>query len=203
MSITAALADAYDGMILVPRVVVVPRWSAASVRGLLGVDGLAVGEGLLLGDLLGCLHTAGMRFAIDVVFLDRRLRVLRVVSHVAPGRLVLRPGATRQLELAAGVAARIGLRPGRHLRLVPRGASAPTQGLQRAERGTAIGEISTAWSGNRSAGARSAHPGLALPRVTGLRWRRGPDEGPPPGADRRHRRIHHREGVRRWAPTCS
>ena len=87
MLATAAIADALDGTILLSRVAVAHPWSTESLRGLLGADGLGDGEGLLLRDPLGCLHTIGMRFAIDVVFLDRRLRVVRVVSHVAPGRL--------------------------------------------------------------------------------------------------------------------
>jgi uncharacterized membrane protein (UPF0127 family) len=52
-------------------------------------------------------HTFGMRFAIDVVFLDRHGRVLRVASAVPPGRVVSCRGAAAVVETAAGEAGRI------------------------------------------------------------------------------------------------
>ena len=47
-------------------------------------------------------HTFGMRFAIDVVFLDSRGRVVRVVCGLRPGRIVLCRRAESVLELRAG-----------------------------------------------------------------------------------------------------
>src|SRR5215207_4523882 len=55
------------------------------MKGLLGRRSLEPGEGLLLQPA-GSVHTAFMRFAIDVVFLDRDLRVLRVAASVRPWR---------------------------------------------------------------------------------------------------------------------
>ena len=52
------------------------RRRPAAARGLIGRRGIARDEGLLLADPLRCVHTFGMRFAIDVVFLDRDLRVV-------------------------------------------------------------------------------------------------------------------------------
>ena len=49
------------------------------------------------------IHTFFMRFAIDVLFLDRRLNVVRVLENLKPWRLspwVFR--ATSVLELAGG-----------------------------------------------------------------------------------------------------
>ena len=43
-------------------------------------------------------HTFGMRFPIDVMFLDRQGRVLRVERAVPPGRLLRCRGATEVLE---------------------------------------------------------------------------------------------------------
>jgi uncharacterized protein len=58
----------------------------------------------------GSIHTLGMRFAVDVVFLDRRMRVLRLAPNVRPQSLRLAPsGTARVLELAAGRIAAIGL----------------------------------------------------------------------------------------------
>ena len=83
----------------------------ARMRGLLGRSGLSSGEGLLLRPA-GSVHTAFMRFAIDVVFLDRDLRVLKVASDLAPWRTAACRGARAALELPAGEANRQGLRPG-------------------------------------------------------------------------------------------
>ena len=57
----------------------------ARVRGLLGRASLPSGEGILLRPA-SSVHTAFMRFPIDVVFLDRELRVLKVVPGLPPWR---------------------------------------------------------------------------------------------------------------------
>ncbi|WP_407560818.1 DUF192 domain-containing protein [Streptomyces sp. 184] len=78
-------------------------------RGLLGRDGLA--GALLLTPAQG-VHTLGMRFAIDVAYLDRRLTVL-AVRTMPPGRLGRpRLRARHVLEAEAGAFARWGVRPG-------------------------------------------------------------------------------------------
>jgi hypothetical protein len=71
------------------------------MRGLLGRRSLEGGEGILLRPAAS-VHTWFMLFPIDVVFLDRDLRVLRVVSQLRPWRAVWRRGAASVLELAAG-----------------------------------------------------------------------------------------------------
>jgi uncharacterized membrane protein (UPF0127 family) len=70
-------------------------------RGLLGRDGLAVGSALVITPCFS-IHTAFMRFAIDVVFLNRDGVVLRVVSRLAPWRLAIAVGARLVVELPAG-----------------------------------------------------------------------------------------------------
>jgi uncharacterized protein len=68
--------------------------------------------GLLLSPARG-IHTLGMRFAVDVVFLSRQMRVLGLASRVQPWRIVLAPrGTGRVLELAAGQIAATGLQAG-------------------------------------------------------------------------------------------
>ena len=49
-------------------------------------------------------HTCGMRFPIDVVFLDAELRVVRVVRSLPPWRLAAARRARAVLELPAGAA---------------------------------------------------------------------------------------------------
>ncbi len=85
---------------------------AARRRGLLGTGSLADGAGLLI---VPCrqVHTFGMLYPIDVVFVDEAWSVKRVVHAMKPGRLgalVLRARAA--LELPAGKAGETGTRAG-------------------------------------------------------------------------------------------
>ncbi len=51
----------------------------------------------------GSIHTFGMRFTIDVLFLNRQLHILAAHGGVRPRRVVWAPRATAStLELAAG-----------------------------------------------------------------------------------------------------
>jgi uncharacterized membrane protein (UPF0127 family) len=92
------------------------RTPLSRLRGLLGRRELSSGEGLLIQPTSG-VHTAFMRFPIDVVFLDRDLRVLSVRADVRPWRAVAQRGAHAALELAAGEAARRGIAAGDALRV--------------------------------------------------------------------------------------
>ncbi len=75
-------------------------WSR--MRGLLGRSGLPDGTGMLLSPC-NSIHTVGMRFALDVIFLDRDRQVVRVVQSVRPNRFALGGrGAKSAVELAAG-----------------------------------------------------------------------------------------------------
>ncbi|MET9957683.1 DUF192 domain-containing protein [Streptomyces sp. NPDC006326] len=81
----------------------------ARTRGLLGRDGIT---GALLLTPAGSVHTFGMRFAIDVAYLDRRLEVIALTTMV-PGRLGLpRLRSRHVLEAEAGSMAAWGLRTG-------------------------------------------------------------------------------------------
>ncbi len=71
--------------------------------GLIGRRELAPDEGL--GLATSAVHTFGMRFAIDVVFCDAELRVLKVVRGLRPGRVAGARGSRLVFELAAGAAA--------------------------------------------------------------------------------------------------
>ncbi|MFD9904958.1 DUF192 domain-containing protein [Streptomyces sp. NPDC059063] len=89
--------------------------SGARRRGLLGRDGVA---GALLLTRTRGVHTLGMRFAVDVAYLDRELRVLSVRT-MRPGRVGLpRLGARQVLEAEAGAMAAWGVRAGVRLTVV-------------------------------------------------------------------------------------
>ncbi len=81
------------------------------MRGLLWRPQLQPGQGLLIKPC-NSVHTLGMRYAIDVVYLDRRNTVIRLVRAMRPYRLSLGFGATAVLELAAHEAQRCGIKVG-------------------------------------------------------------------------------------------
>jgi uncharacterized protein len=83
----------------------VARSTAARMRGLLGRDSLPEGDGLLIPKT-SSIHMFFMRFAIDAVFLDRELRVRKVVANLGPWRIAVARGARSVLELPSGAAAR-------------------------------------------------------------------------------------------------
>ncbi len=106
---------------------------AARLVGLLGRRELGCEEGLLIKPG-GSVHTLGMRFAVDVLFLDRRLRILRIVAALLPGRFAVAPRGTRSvLEIAAGRAAWLELRAG--MSLVEHGGGLWTSGTGRCSEG--------------------------------------------------------------------
>lgn len=84
------------------------------MRGLLGYPALKNGEGLLIKPC-NMIHTFGMRYCIDAVFIDRQHRVLKIAPHVAPLRMRQCLGAYAVLELAAGQAKSLHLDVGKPL----------------------------------------------------------------------------------------
>ncbi len=85
-------------------------------KGLLGRSGLATGEGLWI---VPCeaVHTFGMQFAIDLVYLDRRNRVVKTRSHVRPGRISACLSAHSVVELPSGTVRDTRTTPGDKLEL--------------------------------------------------------------------------------------
>ncbi|MFF2507418.1 DUF192 domain-containing protein [Streptomyces sp. NPDC058067] len=87
-------------------------------RGLLGRDGV---DGALLLTASASVHTVGMRFAVDVAYLDRKGKVL-AVRTMRPGRIGLpRLRARCVLEAEAGAMARWGVRRGVRVTVVRSG----------------------------------------------------------------------------------
>jgi len=81
---------------------VTARTVLARMKGLLGRDSLSSGEGLLIQPCMG-VHTFGMKFPLDIVFLDREDRVVAVKRNMPPNRISrLYPSAASVLELPAG-----------------------------------------------------------------------------------------------------
>ena len=74
---------------------------AARRRGLLGRDGLDMASALVLSSCWA-IHTMFMRFAIDVIFVDREGRAVRIVRDLPPWRMTAAFGAQSAIEFAGG-----------------------------------------------------------------------------------------------------
>ena len=73
--------------------------------GVLGRRALPPGQGLWLPGVAS-VHTVGVRFPLDLLFLDECFQTVRLAPGTPPGRgLVRAPGARHTLELGAGTLA--------------------------------------------------------------------------------------------------
>ena len=94
------------------------------LRGLLGTGALAAGDGLWIRPCRQ-VHMFGMRYAIDVVFLDDTRTVVGLTETLAPWRVSpLVKTATSVIELPAGTIAKTGLAAGQAITISPRSPSA-------------------------------------------------------------------------------
>ena len=73
-------------------------------RGLIGVKGLAPGEGMLI-ERCNAIHTFFMSFSIDATFLDAENRVVKIVRNIRPWRPLVWGGwrAKKVLETEARI----------------------------------------------------------------------------------------------------
>lgn len=96
-------------------------WSR--LKGLMGRRSLGPNQGLFIAPC-NSVHTAFMRFPIDLVFIDRKGEVLQVTHHLQPWRVATCLKAAAVLELRSGGALARRLEAGIVLRdLMAHGAS--------------------------------------------------------------------------------
>lgn len=87
------------------------------MKGLLGRNAMANGEGLWIKPCMG-VHTFGMRFPIDVIFLDGEHAVIAFKSRLVPNRLTpIYAKAASVLELPAGMIEKTATKPGDRIAL--------------------------------------------------------------------------------------
>ena len=91
--------------------------SATRRSGLLKHETLPEGEGLWIAPC-EAVHTVGMKFAIDVLYLDRKRKVLKVRERMVPWRISGCLRAHSVLELPAGMAGKTGTLAGDQLEFV-------------------------------------------------------------------------------------
>jgi uncharacterized membrane protein (UPF0127 family) len=81
------------------------------LRGLLGRDALAAGDGMLITPAPS-IHSAFMRFDFDAIFLDREMQVVKLAERIPPWRARAAKQAKSVLELASGEIERRGVQVG-------------------------------------------------------------------------------------------
>ena len=104
MAVTVAIGNETRGTTLGERIRVAET-SLSRIVGLLGQSGLDPGAGLLIFPSQA-IHTVAMRFAIDVIFVDRNWRVVKLNPVMVPYRMTgISWKARCVIELPAGVIA--------------------------------------------------------------------------------------------------
>ena len=89
----------------------------ARLRGLLGRT-IEQNGGMLLSPC-SAIHTIGMGYAIDALYLDKNLRVLRIDDSIQPGKIMPQQrGGRHVLELPAGSAKQHSLSVGDTLEVI-------------------------------------------------------------------------------------
>lgn len=99
-----------DGRRTPLRIGLAARWWTRAV-GLLATPQLDDPCGLWITPC-NSVHTFGMRYPIDVLFINGDGTIAKAVEHLLPWRAAACVKAKATLELRAGLAAQLGLRPG-------------------------------------------------------------------------------------------
>lgn len=129
MKALRATIEASD-MVLAERVRVADNiWSR--FWGLMGRRGMPADEGLLIAPCYS-VHTMFMRFPIDVIFLDKDDRILKIAPAMKPFRAAVRRGARSVLEMNAERAAQVGVSIGARV-LFTETSQTPDQDPRRAD----------------------------------------------------------------------
>lgn len=71
------------------------------LKGLLGTTSLPGGQGLLIRPC-NSVHTFGMRYSIDVLFVGKDNRIQKIVPAMPSGRIAVSSGSAYVIELPAG-----------------------------------------------------------------------------------------------------
>src|SRR5215831_11528076 len=107
------IVNATRGTVIADRVSIAGS-SAERRTGLLKHSELLPGDGLWIAPC-ECIHTFGMKFAIDAVFLNKKKKVAKIAAGLPRRRLAMALLADSVLELPAGTASRTDTRIGDQL----------------------------------------------------------------------------------------
>jgi len=103
-----------DDILLWQRVLVANSFLSRLI-GLLNRSSLEPSEGMFFHKA-PAIHTIGMRFPIDIIFLDASRRVTKVLQQVKPNRILPYIKSRYTIELAAGQSEEKRIQPGETLR---------------------------------------------------------------------------------------
>lgn len=84
------------------------------MRGLLWREPLQAGEAMLI-DRCDSVHTCGMRYPLDLAFMDATGKIRRLVRNLKPWRVAACYAAYMTLEMPAGTIDQLNLEPGMRL----------------------------------------------------------------------------------------
>lgn len=108
------LRNTRDNTVVGNRVGLADTWESR-YQGLLGRERLAEGEGLIITSC-DSIHSFGMRFAFDVLFLDSDQTVVSYAANVGPSRIVnAESSAEYAVELPSGTINSKGIKIGDRL----------------------------------------------------------------------------------------
>lgn len=102
-----ALINMSQGKTIAPTVRVASTFWRR-LKGLLGTDSLPAGQALIIMPC-SAIHTFGMKYYIDALFLDKNHRIVKIIDTIKPNRVVTAFGATCVVEVAAGTARQLGI----------------------------------------------------------------------------------------------
>ena len=88
------------------------------MKGLLGRASMPVNEAIILRPA-SSIHTLFMRFALDVIYLDRDDKILKLVPNLVPFRFSAASKGHTVLEMASGATSALDLQPGDQLLMAP------------------------------------------------------------------------------------
>jgi uncharacterized protein len=105
--IHGVISTQHDQKLILPHVMktssVMERMQGLLYRAPLNID-----EGLIIQPC-SSIHTIGMHYDIDVVFLTKDLVIKKIIHHLKPWRCSMSFGAAMVLEMIAGNTKRLGL----------------------------------------------------------------------------------------------
>ncbi len=87
-------------------------------KGLLGLPALSDEQGLWI---IPCnsIHTFGMQYPLDIIYLDRNGRIKKIVENIKPRRMSFSLFAKSVLELKTGTVKRLKITMGHTLQWIP------------------------------------------------------------------------------------
>lgn len=103
-----------DQLLATPLQVEKTETALERTRGLLGKPAMSDNQGFWIAPC-NSVHTFGMRYPLDIVYLDRQQQISRIKPHLKPFRVSWYLLARSVIELRAGAVEALGLRAGDEL----------------------------------------------------------------------------------------